>query len=124
MVNPVSHAGLKADRIQDSTRVVQQEQLQRHSQIETAPLHQEKPATGPKAVNEKELEKEIDKLNNVMKAADQDLRFKFHKEAETLFVELVDVHTQEVIKSLPPEYMLELSAKMKELIGLFIDKKF
>lgn len=75
------------------------------------------------AFTEQDVEREIEKFNQVMQAADQSLRFKFHKEAETLIVELYDLKTDEVIKTMPPEYLLELTVKMKELIGLFIDKR-
>lgn len=84
----------------------------RWSQTEEAPLF-----------NEQQVEKEIENFNSVMKAADQSLRFRFHKEAEMLIVELYDYQNNEVIKSLPPEYLLELSVKMKELIGLFVDER-
>lgn len=80
-------------------------------------------AKTPKEISKEELEQEVQNLNDVLVAADKNLRFKFHDETEQLYVELIDAKTLQVIKSLPPEYMLELAAKMKELIGLFIDEK-
>jgi len=38
-------------------------------------------------------------------------------------VQIVDLKTQEVIKELPPEEMLDLEAKIHEMVGLLIDEK-
>lgn len=67
--------------------------------------------------------KEVEKLNEQMKATNKSLRFKYSEDAEKFYVQIIDVRSQEVIDSLPPEYMIDLSAKLKELIGLFVDKK-
>lgn len=75
------------------------------------------------ATNYKKIKEEMDKLNDVLAAMDKNLRFKFHDQTDQLYVEVINTKTQEVIKSLPPEYMLELSVKMKELVGMIIDEK-
>lgn len=67
--------------------------------------------------------KEVEKLNEQMKATNKSLRFKYSEDAEKFYVQIIDARSQEVIDSLPPEYMIDLSAKLKELIGLFVDKK-
>ncbi|MBW7474990.1 flagellar protein FlaG [Paenibacillus oenotherae] len=67
--------------------------------------------------------KEIEKLNEQMKATNRSFRFKYSEEADKFYVQVIDVRSQEVVESLPPEYMIDLSAKLKELIGLFVDKK-
>lgn len=74
-------------------------------------------------ITKEQIAQEMENLNDMLVAADKNLRFRFHDETEQLYVELIDAKTLEVIKSLPPEYMLELSAKMKELIGLFVDER-
>lgn len=76
-----------------------------------------------KEITKEQIAQEMETLNDVLVAADKNLRFRFHDETEQLYVELIDAKTLEVIKSLPPEYMLELSVKMKELIGLFVDER-
>ncbi|MBU5440986.1 flagellar protein FlaG [Paenibacillus sp. MSJ-34] len=71
----------------------------------------------------KKLEEELKKLNESIKATEKMIRFKYNDEAEQIFVEVINTETQEVVTSLPPEFLIDLSIKMKELIGMFIDKK-
>lgn len=69
------------------------------------------------------LFKEIEKLNDSLKATGTKMHYKYIDEADKFVVELVDLRSQEVIETLPPEHMIDLSIKLKEIIGLFIDKK-
>lgn len=69
------------------------------------------------------LEKELSNLNESIKSTGKLLRFKYNDEVHKSYVEVVDSETQEVVESLPPEFLIDLSIKMKELIGLFVDKK-
>ena len=38
-------------------------------------------------------------------------------------VQVIDVNTEEVIKELPPEEMLDLKARIHEMVGILIDEK-
>lgn len=76
-----------------------------------------------KELSAEEVRKEVDKLNEQLKLQSKTLRFKFSEDAGKYFVQVINPATQEVMDTLPPEYLIDLSAKMKALIGLFIDKK-
>lgn len=69
------------------------------------------------------LEEQIKKLNESIAASGKELKFKYNEDAEQLYVEVLDARTQEVLSSLPPEFLIDLSVKMKELIGMFFDEK-
>lgn len=69
------------------------------------------------------LHKEVEKANEQLKMQNNSLRFKFSDKAEQFYVEVVDNRTQEVIDSIPGKHMLELAAKLKDMIGFFIDEK-
>lgn len=69
------------------------------------------------------LYKELEKANNQFDALNHSLRMKFNEEAEQFYVEVVDVQTREVIDSIPAEHVLELAAKLKDMVGFFIDEK-
>ena len=69
------------------------------------------------------LNKELEKFNKNFHALNHSLRMKFNEEAEQFYVEVVDNKTREVIDSIPAKHMLELAAKLKDMIGFFIDKK-
>ncbi|WP_246054362.1 flagellar protein FlaG [Paenibacillus anaericanus] len=68
-------------------------------------------------------DRELEKVNEAIKSSEKMLRFKYNDEVKQVYVEVINRETQEVVTSLPPEFLIDLSIKMKELIGLFIDKK-
>ena len=69
------------------------------------------------------LNKEIENVNNQLESLNHSLRMKFSEEAEQFYVEVIDVRTQEVLDSIPGKHMIELAAKLKDMIGFFIDEK-
>ena len=70
------------------------------------------------------LYKEVEKVNDTLKSQNNhSMRFKFSEEAEQFYVEVFDSRTQEVIDSIPGKHMIELAAKLKDMIGFFIDEK-
>lgn len=77
-------------------------------------------------LNEEEkasFNKELEKLNDSIESSGKVLRFKYNDEINQYYVEVLNAKTQEVVASLPPEFLIDLSIKMKELIGLFIDER-
>ena len=79
-----------------------------------------------KPVDEETVQKITQELNKVMKNANANLHFNYHKEAGMFSVALVDKDTNEVIKELPPEEMVKNIVKgriwMDAFIGTFIDE--
>ncbi len=77
--------------------------------------------------NEKELEEDVKEsvqdINDIVEKVKEDLAFKIHDKTERLMVQVVNRSTREVIKELPPEEMLDLSARIHEMVGLLIDEK-
>lgn len=93
--------------------------------------HQDKTNSGIEALDserlrsreKQDLQKKVQELNESIANSGKEIRFKYNDEAGDLYVEVIDKATQEVIASLPPEFLIELSIKMKELIGMFLDEK-
>lgn len=69
------------------------------------------------------LQEELDKHNEKFAYTGKFLKFKFDEEAAMMYVEVIDTATQEVIVSLPPEFLIDLSIKMRKILGLYIDEK-
>lgn len=69
------------------------------------------------------LEKELKKVNDSLISYEKQIRFRYDEEAKQTYVEVVDTESQEVVASMPPEFLIDLSIKMKEMIGMFMDKK-
>ena len=77
-------------------------------------------------VDEETVQKITQELNKVMRNANANLHFNYHKEAGMFSVALVDKDTNEVIKELPPEEMVKNIVKgriwMDAFLGTFIDE--
>lgn len=69
------------------------------------------------------LDEQIKKLNQSIASSGKELQFKYNEEAHELYVEVLNSETREVVSSLPPEFLIDLSLKMKEMIGMFFDEK-
>lgn len=63
-----------------------------------------------------------EELNELMSRINCNLSFKYHKEVNTLSVRMLDKKTNEVLKEMPPEAMIEHMIKAKDWIGAFLDK--
>jgi flagellar protein FlaG len=77
----------------------------------------------PTRVTEEELRQTIDKLNHTVNLYNKQIAFEFHDDAKVLMARVINKETKEVITQLPPEELLDLVAKIKELVGALIDQK-
>ncbi|OUM94975.1 MAG: hypothetical protein A9Z00_12055 [Thermobacillus sp. ZCTH02-B1] len=73
--------------------------------------------------DKQKLQEELDRHNAEFAYTGKYLKFKFDEEASMLYVEVIDASTHEVIVSLPPEFLIDLSIKMKKILGLYIDER-
>ena len=62
-------------------------------------------------------------MNTVLENNGNHLRFVVHDKAGRMMVQIRDNKTEEVIRTIPSEQLLDLAAKIDELIGLLVDKK-
>lgn len=69
------------------------------------------------------LDEELEMHNKEFAYTGKFLKFKYNEELNTSIVEVIDASTQEVIVSLPPEFLIDLSLKMKKILGIYIDEK-
>lgn len=65
----------------------------------------------------------VEHLNAAADIFNKGLHFRIHEETEQIVVEIINKETGEVIRQIPPEYMLEVVAKIDALLGLFIDER-
>lgn len=78
--------------------------------------------TKPPISNE-ELEKAIEKANQKLLGLHTQFDFKVHKGTGRTVVRLIDKQTEEVIKEIPPEKMLDVIAGIWDLAGIAVDRK-
>ena len=76
--------------------------------------------------NQKDTEKlgkVIDDLNNQMESLETNVTFGFNDKIDSMFVNVMERSTGKIIRKIPTEEAMTLSAKMKEIIGIIFDKK-
>jgi len=87
-----------------------------------AGIEENRPAGSGEEMQLEEASALAELLNKVSAFYDRQLRFDVYEETNRVYVQVIDKRTQEVIRQIPPQEMLELSAKIKEMVGLFLDK--
>lgn len=68
-----------------------------------------------------ELAADVQKNLNIMHNID--LRFSVHKASGKMMVTVIDESTGKVIREIPSSEVLELAAKMDEMVGIIFDQK-
>lgn len=81
----------------------------------------EKPVHEPRSVDLKELAADIQE--NLKFINDVDLQFSVHKSSGKVVVTVTDEDTGEVIREIPEKEMLNLAAKLEEMVGLIFDQR-
>ncbi|MGI6084067.1 MAG: flagellar protein FlaG [Acetivibrionales bacterium] len=69
------------------------------------------------------VEKAINKANYTFEIQNRSLRFKIHERLNEVMVKVIDSETEEVIREIPPEKLLDMFANMLELAGLLVDER-
>ncbi len=74
-------------------------------------------------LSREDLEETIEKLNGALEIVRKDLRFELHQPTERLMVHIINLENKEIMKTMPPEEMLDIAARIRTMIGLIIDEK-
>lgn len=62
-------------------------------------------------------------LNKLAQTFSAHLSFVLHEESGRMQVRVIDNHTMEVVKEIPPTEVLEVVANIRKMIGILLDKK-
>jgi flagellar protein FlaG len=111
----------KSKVIAENNRTVRQEsEVPKQEKVSLTALH----------LNEnKDLSNTIGKVNHLLEISHYRIKFKIDSESGRLQVKLIDDESNETIREIPPDEMLNLSARIKgilesfdKLIGVFVDE--
>jgi len=70
-----------------------------------------------------DLEKAVEDSNKLIFKDDSHFEFKIHERTGRMMVKLVDTETDELIKEIPPEKILDLVASIWDLVGILVDER-
>jgi flagellar protein FlaG len=72
-------------------------------------------------VSEAKVAQASEQLNRVMSAFHKGIRFQLHEDLDRPYVQIVNQETKEVVKSIPPEEMLDVMARLHRVLGMILD---
>ncbi|MER1984469.1 MAG: flagellar protein FlaG [Solibacillus sp.] len=75
------------------------------------------------ATMKEKLEPAIETINEVLETTNKSSKFVLHEGLDKYFVRLVDADTDEVIKEIPPERLLNAFYELQKLAGMIVDEK-
>jgi flagellar protein FlaG len=81
----------------------------------------QQPVKGVDLPDLEEMAADVQKNLNIMHNVN--LQFSVHKASGRMMVTVVDESTGKVIREIPSQEILELAAKMDEMVGMIFDKK-
>ncbi len=116
-------------RVQPRVDVLEVEPLRRETKAPTPegtvqPIQPEETRTSVEEIAEEmDIEGAVDGMNEIVEHVHRGLRFVLHEDTNRMMVRVIDVVTDEVIKEIPPEDVLDTAARIREMIGILIDEK-
>lgn len=69
------------------------------------------------------LREALREMNAEARGTHLTLRFQLHEESERWMVQVVDILDDEVIREIPPERVLDLSARIRGMVGFILDQR-
>jgi PAS domain-containing protein len=65
----------------------------------------------------------IEKANNAISGANRRFEFSIHEKTKEIMVKVINSDTNEVIREIPPEKILDMVATMWEMAGIIVDER-
>lgn len=69
------------------------------------------------------VEELVEGLNQTLQVVDKRLQFLVHEMTGRIYVKVINQETEEVIREIPPEKILDLVGRIQELVGILVDEK-
>lgn len=76
----------------------------------------------PVSIGELQLIEAIEKANATLRGVNTSFKFSIHEGTKEIVVQVINNETQEVIREIPPQKILDMVAKMWELAGIIVDR--
>jgi flagellar protein FlaG len=74
-------------------------------------------------ISEKVVIDAIEKANRAISGANRRFEFSIHEKTKEIMVKVIDSDTNQVVREIPPEKILDMVAKMWEMAGLIVDER-
>ncbi|GAB4264431.1 flagellar protein FlaG [Thermincola ferriacetica] len=78
---------------------------------------------GKNPLDAKTVSDAVEKMNKTARIFNKSLHFRLHKESKRWQVQVMNLETGEVIREIPPSEILDVVAKIQEIVGVFVDER-
>lgn len=85
-------------------------------------VNDDKSAQGEKPNKADKLSDSVDKANKTVRIFNPTLHFVIHKETGRVMVQVIDKVENKIIREIPPEKILDMVARIQEMVGLLVDE--
>ena len=65
----------------------------------------------------------IEKANKAISVANRKFEYSIHEKTKEIMIKVIDTDTNQVVREIPPEKILDMVAKMWEMAGLMVDER-
>lgn len=65
----------------------------------------------------------IEKANKAISISNRRFEYSIHEKTREIMVKVIDADTDEIIREIPPEKVLDMVARMWEMAGLIVDER-
>ncbi len=97
----------------------------RNSEVKSSESYQSlshKPQT-QLTMDEKQWIDLIERANKALNGGNRSFEFSIHEATKEIVVKVIDKDTNEIIREIPNEKILDMVAKMWEMAGIFVDER-
>lgn len=74
-------------------------------------------------VTEKIISESVDRINRMFEESNRRFEYTVHEKTNNIIIRVIDEVTNEVVKEIPPEKILNIVASIMELAGLIVDER-
>lgn len=74
-------------------------------------------------LKEDDIKKAVEKLNTFLKDNGTYAEYSVHDKLKDIMITIRDSKTKEIIRELPPKKILDMVAKMCEMVGILVDER-
>lgn len=74
-------------------------------------------------IQEKTIINAIEHANKKLEGSDKQFQFSVHEKTKQIMIKVIDKGTQNVIREIPSEKILDMIAAMCDAAGIFVDEK-
>ena len=74
-------------------------------------------------ISEKVVIDAIERANRAISVANRRFEYSIHERTKEIMIKVIDTDTNEIIREIPPEKILDMVAKMWDMAGIMVDER-